>query len=126
MEVLNQNQRNSAYRRIAALIAGVLTVLTLILFFTYKAYASQGRAEADKLIAVHERSTKLWQAEEQDLENKIRAAEAKLKVCLEGGAANLRLKSCITRLEGKEKRVEDLEKRLESCEGDLNAATGHY
>ena len=122
MEVLNQNQRRSAYWRIFLLTLFTLALLFLVLFSTYKTYASQGLAEIEKLQQEHDKRYKKFLKEKRGIEDDINELSVELKKCKEG-LDNPRLKKCYDRLEKKEKSATDLENELESCQDNLKAAT---
>lgn len=122
MEVLNQNQRRSAYWRIILLTFFTIALLFLVLFSAYKTYASQGLAEIEKLQKEHEKGHKKFLKEKRGIEDDINEFSVELKKCKEG-LDNPRLKNCFDRLDKKEENLTDLENELESCQGDLDAAT---
>ena len=122
MEVLNQNQRRSAYWRIFGLTVFTLVLLMLVLYSTYDRYVSQGVAEITKMQKEHNRDKKKSLKTIAGLKDNIKMLTSDLKKC-QDNIMNNKIKNCLERLEGKEKRREELEEKLEKCEKDLKTAS---
>lgn len=122
MEVLNRNQRRSAYWRIVGIVSGILLFLATILFSTTSNYKSQGSGELELIISEHQRDSINWLKSIRGLEGDIKKLKSQVTKCRENNM-NGRLENCLDRLEGKEERLTKLEGDLESCQGKLNAAT---
>ena len=118
MDVLNRNQRQSAIWRILGMAMTTLALIGVLLFTTYKAYASQGIAEAIRLQNEHEKKMRKWQGDKKQLENDIKDLKNKLDECLKNNGGK-ELATCKEILEKKEDELEGLEDELEACTSDL-------
>lgn len=121
MEVLNQNQRRSAYWRSILLTFIALVVLVLVLSSVSNSYTSQGTAEVNKMQKEHEMERKQFAKEKQGLEDDIKQLNIELKECRED-TQNPKLKNCFNRLDKKEKSLTDIKNQLDKCENNLQAA----
>lgn len=122
MELLNQNQRQSAYWRVILLTCFAVALLVIVLFSTCTSYTSQGVAEINKMQREHEMGRKQFAKEKQGLEDDIKQLSITLKKCKEG-TDDPKLKNCFDRLDKKEESLTDIENQLEECESNLKAAT---
>lgn len=78
MEVLNKNQRQTAILRMMGFMLLVLAANGVILFSSYRAFATKGGSEVEKLRRKLTETEMTAKGREQDLLNKNKALEAEI------------------------------------------------
>lgn len=125
MEVLNQNQRRSAFWRISAIALLILALFGTSLFSMHKQYAAQGKGEYETLKNKYTQEKLKWQGIENGLKNNLKRLKAELKKCQDNNNPEERLEICKENLAFKEDQIRRLQNDLNLCESKLQAATAY-
>jgi peptidoglycan hydrolase CwlO-like protein len=130
MEILNKNQRRSAFWRLLALGILVLGVVTVIVANTHRNYAGQGQDELVK--CQREKRDKVAELTgiNTDLRNQVRQLNEELDKCRnKSGEEDPRIQELNLKLTAEKERFEfqkleltSIEKELTRCKQDLAAA----
>ncbi len=122
MEILNQNQRRSAFWRLFFLGFIVLAIASLIIIRTHLAYAELGDGALRECERNYEEDRQKWLGKKQGLQNKIKELEQEI-AALKASEKNPNelVQICEARLKQREDRIKDLEKDLELCQQEVSA-----